>query len=178
MAPPRCLWLEPTQHIGHVGGTATSPEATFVGTASENRVDGLSNGLAPMLKYRVTSVYTETGGQLDASYSDTECVRGSPPQPHANDKRCYPARGPPEGGAELTDWFPKYAVTQVAAIDRPPGPWLHTSTGTWGLVTAIKTWTQTATVHNPTIHGTYIHCVLAGENTVLVQNVKPGQNAI
>lgn len=84
----------------------------------------------------------------------------------------------PEGGAELTDWFPKYAVTQVAAIDRPPGPWLHTSTGTWGLVTAIKTWTQTATVHNPTIHGTYIHCVLAGENTVLVQNVKPGQNAI
>lgn len=133
MAPPRCLWLESTQHIGHVGGTATSPEATFVGTASENRVDGLSNGLAPMLKYRVTSVYTETGGHLDASYSDTECVRGSPPQPHANDKRCYPARGPPEGGAELTDWFPKYAVTQVAAIDLPrvPGCIPRPAPGAW-----------------------------------------------
>ncbi|TDQ53342.1 RHS repeat-associated core domain-containing protein [Actinorugispora endophytica] len=111
------LWLNSVTHTGHVGGTATSPKVTFAGTALENRVDGLSDGLAPMLKYRITSVYTETGGQVDITYSGEDCARGSTPKPHDNGKRCYPVRWTPEGDAELTDWFHKYVVTQVAEID-------------------------------------------------------------
>ena len=111
------LWLESITHTGHVGGTATSPKVRLEGTALENRVDGLADGLAPMLKYRITSVYTESGGQIDVSYSEPECTRGSTPQPHSNTKRCYPVRWTPEGEPEMVDWFHKYVVTQVAEID-------------------------------------------------------------
>ena len=111
------LWLQSIQHTGHVGGTATVPKVTFEGTALENRVDGLSDGLAPMLKYRITSIYTESGAQTDISYSAPECTRGSTPQPHANTKRCYPVIWTPPGEQEMTDWFHKYVVTQVAELD-------------------------------------------------------------
>ncbi|MEY9211487.1 RHS repeat-associated protein [Thermobifida halotolerans] len=111
------LWLKSITHTGHVGGTVTMPKVTFEGTALENRVDGLADGLAPMLKYRITSIYTESGGQIDVSYSAPECTRGSTPQPHANTKRCYPVRWTPEGEPEMVDWFHKYVVTQIAEFD-------------------------------------------------------------
>ncbi|GAA2000176.1 hypothetical protein GCM10009799_29350 [Nocardiopsis rhodophaea] len=111
------LWLESITHTGHVGGTETYPKITFGGTALENRVDSTSDGLAPMYKWRITSIYTETGGQVDVSYSAPECKPGQTPKPHSNTKRCYPVIWTPEGEEELTDWFHKYVVTKVAEID-------------------------------------------------------------
>ncbi|WP_026123664.1 hypothetical protein, partial [Nocardiopsis chromatogenes] len=90
---------------------------TFGGTPMVNRVDATTDGLAEMYKWRVTAIYTETGGQVDVSYSQPECTAGETPKPHENTKRCYPVIWTPEGEEELTDWFHKYTVTQVAEID-------------------------------------------------------------
>ncbi|CAM3874860.1 RHS repeat-associated core domain-containing protein [Nocardiopsis rhodophaea] len=112
------LWLDSITHTGHTAEKSeTFPSVTFGGTALENRVDSTSDGLAPMYKWRVTSIYTETGGQTDISYSEPECKPGATPKPHANTKRCYPVIWTPEGEEELTDWFHKYVVTQIAEVD-------------------------------------------------------------
>ncbi|MDT0331472.1 RHS repeat-associated core domain-containing protein [Nocardiopsis lambiniae] len=111
------LWLDSIEHTGHVGGTATLPKVTFAGTQLPNRVDSPTDDIAPMLRWRITSIYTETGGHLDITYSEPECEPGKTPQPHNNTKRCYPVKWTPEGGVELTDWFHKYVVTQVNELD-------------------------------------------------------------
>lgn len=113
------LWLDSITHTGHVGGTLANPSLTFAGTPMPNRVDSTSDGVAPLNKWRITAVYTETGGQLDVSYSDPDCIAGSTPTPHTNTKRCYPVRWVPSGRGDddITDWFHKYVVTQVAEVD-------------------------------------------------------------
>ncbi|MDA2811651.1 type IV secretion protein Rhs [Nocardiopsis sp. RSe5-2] len=113
------LWLDSITHTGHTGSgdPQAYPSVTFGGTPMVNRVDSTSDGLAEMYKWRVTAVYTETGGQVDVSYSQPECEAGQTPKPHENTKRCYPVIWTPEGEEELTDWFHKYTVTQVAEID-------------------------------------------------------------
>ncbi|WP_150244127.1 RHS repeat-associated core domain-containing protein [Nocardiopsis quinghaiensis] len=111
------LWLDSIEHTGHVGGTESLPKVTFGGTQMPNRVDSPTDDIAPMLRWRITEVLTETGGQLDITYSEPECVHGETPQPHDNTKRCYPVKWTPEGGVELTDWFHKYVVTEVNELD-------------------------------------------------------------
>ncbi|WP_306371048.1 RHS repeat-associated core domain-containing protein [Nocardiopsis sp. CC223A] len=111
------LWLDSIEHTGHVGGTETLPKVTFAGTQMPNRVDATDDDIAPMLRWRITSIYTETGGHLDITYSEPECEPGNTPKPHENTKRCYPVKWTPEGGVELTDWFHKYVVTEVNELD-------------------------------------------------------------
>ncbi|MFD0772530.1 RHS repeat-associated core domain-containing protein [Streptomonospora algeriensis] len=113
------LWLDAITHTAHTGGgePQTYPAVTFNGTPLQNRVDARDDGLAPMYKWRITAVYTETGGQIDVSYSDAQCQPDDTPEPHTNSKRCYPVIWTPEGEQELTDWFHKYVVTQTAEID-------------------------------------------------------------
>ncbi|MFD3686985.1 RHS repeat-associated core domain-containing protein [Nocardiopsis sp. NPDC058631] len=113
------LWLDSITHTGHVGGEADNPALTFTGTPMPNRVDSTSDGVAPLNKWRVSAVYTETGGQLDVTYSDPDCTAGSTPTPHTNTRRCYPVEWVPSGRGDddITDWFHKYVVTQVKEID-------------------------------------------------------------
>ena len=111
------LWLNSIEHTGHVGGSETLPKVTFGGTQLPNRVDSPTDDIAPMLRWRITEVRTESGGQLDITYSEPECEPGKTPQPHDNTKRCYPVKWTPEGGVELTDWFHKYVVTEVNELD-------------------------------------------------------------
>jgi RHS repeat-associated protein len=111
------LWLDSIEHTGHVGGTETLPKVTFGGTQMPNRVDSPTDDIAPMLRWRITEIRTETGGQLDINYSAPECEHGQTPQPHSNTKRCYPVKWTPEGGVEITDWFHKYVVTEVNELD-------------------------------------------------------------
>nr|WP_184286692.1 RHS repeat-associated core domain-containing protein [Nocardiopsis algeriensis] len=111
------LWLDSVEHTGHVGGTETLPKVSFAGTQMPNRVDSPTDNIAPMLRWRITSIYTETGGQLDITYSEPECEPGKTPKPHSNTKLCYPVKWTPEGGVELTDWFHKYVVTEVNELD-------------------------------------------------------------
>lgn len=113
------LWLDGVTHTAHTGGgePQTYPSVTFNGTPLRNRVDARDDGLAPMYKWRITAVYTETGGQIDVSYSDAQCEPDDTPKPHSNTKRCYPVIWTPEGEQELTDWFHKYVVTQTVEMD-------------------------------------------------------------
>ncbi|WP_150254387.1 RHS repeat domain-containing protein [Nocardiopsis deserti] len=112
------LWLDSITHTGHVGGTEAYPSITFGGTPMPNRVDSTTDGLAPMNKWRVTAVYTETGGQVDVSYAAPACVEGDTPKPHENTKACFPViRSHKAGADDITDWFAKYPVSQLTEID-------------------------------------------------------------
>ncbi|MGH3658913.1 MAG: hypothetical protein ACRDUA_19845, partial [Micromonosporaceae bacterium] len=114
------LWLNAITHTGHVGGTATLPSVTFSGLPMDNRVDAME-GLAPMKRYRIAAVYTESGGQVDVGYMEPECTRALAPAPATNTKRCFPTRWTPEGEAELLDWFHKYPVAEINELDLVAG---------------------------------------------------------
>ncbi|SIO85231.1 YD repeat protein [Nocardiopsis sp. JB363] len=111
------LWLDSIEHVGKVEGTEALPKISFAGTQMPNRVDSPTDDIAPMLRWRITSIYTESGGQFDITYSQPECEPGKTPKPHENTMRCYPVLWTPEGGVELTDWFHKYVVTEVNEVD-------------------------------------------------------------
>jgi RHS repeat-associated protein len=153
------LWLEKITRKGLVGGQITLPDVTFVGEQRANRVDAVAN-LAPMNWWRLKTIYTETGGRIDVTYSPKDCVPGTRmpdgAAPHANILRCYPVRWTPEGStAPITDFFHKYVVTDVVETDRTGGApavrthydyvgnpaWRYTDDD--GLVDpADKTWSQ------------------------------------
>ncbi|RKT54107.1 polymorphic toxin-type HINT domain-containing protein [Saccharothrix australiensis] len=117
------LWLAGIKHTGHVGGTASTPEMTFGGTAMPNRVDSLE-GLAPITRYRITGISNETGGYTAIGYSGPDCRRADrmPASPEYNTLRCYPTRwSPPNYPEPIVDWFHKYVVTQVIEDDRTGG---------------------------------------------------------
>ncbi len=112
------LWLDSITHTGHVGGTESYPAITFGGTPMPNRIDSTTDGLAPMNKWRITSVYTETGGQVNVNYATPDCVEGQTPEPHENTQRCFPVIRTHQAGAEeITDWFAKYTVEQLVEVD-------------------------------------------------------------
>lgn len=66
-------------------------------------------------------------------------------------------------------WVPELGKW-INATDLQPGQWLRTSAGTHVQITAIKRWTQTATVHNLTVANIHTYYVLAGATPVLVHN--------
>ncbi|WP_017546974.1 RHS repeat-associated core domain-containing protein [Nocardiopsis prasina] len=113
------LWLDSITHTGHTGeGTETKPAITFTGTPMPNRVDSTTDGLAPMNKWRITAIHTETGAQVDVSYADSDCEAGKEPKAHENTKRCFPVvRTHRPGADDITDWFAKYVVTDLVEVD-------------------------------------------------------------
>ncbi len=112
------LWLDSITHTGHVGGTEAYPSITFGGTPMPNRIDSTTDGLAPMNKWRVSAIYTETGGQVDVRYAEPECVEGDTPKPHENTKACFPViRSHQPGADDITDWFAKYPVVALVEKD-------------------------------------------------------------
>ncbi|MEV1118192.1 RHS repeat-associated core domain-containing protein [Actinosynnema sp. NPDC049800] len=115
------LWLESITHTGHVGGTAVTPDVNFDGVLLDNRVvPDLDQPL--MKRWRVGRVHTETGGEIQVTYSPHGCVQGDLPAPDNNGLPCYPANWSPEGSsAPKLDWFHKYLVTEVREIDRVGG---------------------------------------------------------
>jgi RHS repeat-associated protein len=111
------LFLKTITHTGVRGSeSAAVPAVTFDGAPMDNRVDGLE-GWQALRKWRVTSVRSETGGQLEVNYEAPECVRSAlPPAPDTNGKRCFAAWWAPPGEASQLDWFHKYVVRQT--LDR------------------------------------------------------------
>ncbi|QFY06764.1 type IV secretion protein Rhs [Nonomuraea phyllanthi] len=114
------LWLASIQQTGHVGGTITLPRTTFIGVQLPNRVD-TNEGRAPLVKWRVQAVNSESGGELRVNYAPAECEPGKLPAADKNTKRCFPQRWSPPNEAEVTDWFHKYVVAQIVEVDRVGG---------------------------------------------------------
>jgi RHS repeat-associated protein len=112
------LWLSTIGHGGRAGsGAVDLPPVTFAGVPKENRVDAFE-GVAEMIRWRIGSVVSETGGEVRVEYLPTECVRSAVPAPESNTKRCFPSYWVPQGALEPSrDWFHKYVVGQVLQTD-------------------------------------------------------------
>lgn len=120
------LWLSGIKHAGHVGGTAELPEVTFDGKKLANRVgaqDGSFGGYLPLYKYRLTRVFSESGGQVSLDYLDSDCDRKTrlPAAVDENNLRCFPVTWAPPGRQETEDWFNKYVVKETVETDRTGG---------------------------------------------------------
>ncbi len=117
------MWLRGITRTGKVttagGSQVSDPQISFDPGADPlpNRVDGPDVGRTALNRWRIRTVTTETGGQIQVSYSPTtDCSRSSPPDPETNTTRCMPSYYNPFGTPTL-DWFHKYVVTRVDLTD-------------------------------------------------------------
>jgi RHS repeat-associated protein len=153
------LWLSSIQQTGYDGGTTSStPAVTFNPVQLANRVEPI-NGLAPMNWMRVAQITTESGAEIQVTYSAPDCVPGKT-MPDVNNLqnnslRCYPVITPASGTTPAsTEFFNKYRVDQlnVADLTTPGNPtttavYTYVGTPAWhytddnGVVPAgTKTW--------------------------------------
>lgn len=121
------LWLDSITRTGQdtsAGGSSspiTLPPVTFSGTPLSNRVN-TTDGYAPITRYRLNTIETETGELIDVAYSSPDCAAGTPSDPSQNIKRCYPAYWTPDGlTSPIKDWFNKFVVTGVTEEDPTGG---------------------------------------------------------
>ncbi|WP_329108700.1 polymorphic toxin-type HINT domain-containing protein [Micromonospora sp. NBC_01699] len=115
------LWLDKISHAGLVGGTTTVPDVEFTYIQLANRVDTIDFAAA-MNWMRIAQIRNESGGTINVTYSEPDCVAGQTPTPHTNNRLCYPVIWEPEGYQDpVTDWFHKYVVTTIYEIDHTGG---------------------------------------------------------
>ena len=161
------LWLESITRTGKAdGGSDALPPVTFGGTRFDQRADYDPNAtMAQPRKYRITTVSTETGGQLVVAYDgqDTGCQFGSPfPNPDLNSRRCFPQYYSPQQAPPGWSWWHKYRVSSVTERDLVGGSpdvvhayayattgastgvlWAHDDgAATFGARTGRKSWSQ------------------------------------
>ncbi|ADB31374.1 YD repeat protein [Kribbella flavida DSM 17836] len=119
------LWLDSIGHSGLVTGTDVTaspvslPAVKFTPTLLPNRVDTPTDGMPALYKPRITSVTTESGGEITVAYAAPDCTPVAVPTAADNNgKRCYPVKWtlPPE--LEPRDnWFHKYVVASTTEHD-------------------------------------------------------------
>ncbi|WP_306210377.1 polymorphic toxin-type HINT domain-containing protein [Actinoplanes sp. RD1] len=113
------LWLKEIVHSGLAGGTVTLPPVTFEPVALPNRVLTKTNTTNNW--QRLSSIITETGSQIQVTYSLPDCTSGDlPSSPQNNTRLCYPvvdADPYDPDGADITEWWHKYVVTKVIQTD-------------------------------------------------------------
>ncbi|WP_347731941.1 polymorphic toxin-type HINT domain-containing protein [Streptomyces sp. CAU 1734] len=116
----KTLWLSEIQHEGRAGGGSIKlPSVQLIGRKLDNRVDVVGNNLSPIMRFRLHTVLSESGAQLDVTYKPADCTVASLPAPGASVKRCYPVVWAPPGYLDpITDWFHKYVVASVQHSDR------------------------------------------------------------
>ncbi|WP_422772346.1 polymorphic toxin-type HINT domain-containing protein [Plantactinospora sp. WMMC1484] len=118
----RTLWLYKLTHTGLVNGSIDMPYIEFAGLQKPNRIDKTGDQVAPLVRFRLATVYTDTGGQIDITYADEDCNEGNLPTPGNSTRRCYPVKWDPTGTEnDITDWFHKYVVAEVIGTDRTGG---------------------------------------------------------
>ncbi|WP_165956690.1 polymorphic toxin-type HINT domain-containing protein [Kribbella antibiotica] len=119
------LWLKSVTHTGRAQGAAASPlTVTFKEFGLSNRVDSVNDGISPLRKLRVGTIWTETGAQITVNYAQPECRAKTnsdpgkmPASAASNALRCYPVRWQPPQSAEMDDWFHRNVVTQIRVND-------------------------------------------------------------
>ncbi|MGI5292113.1 RHS repeat domain-containing protein [Nonomuraea polychroma] len=118
------LWLQKLTRAGLAGDQQTTlPPIEFRGTPEPNRVNTPEDGLLPMLKHRIHTVYNESGGRVEVNWQPDDCPAAGLLQlkPETNTLRCFPVRWTPKGAETKNDWFRKYAVAEVNADERVGG---------------------------------------------------------
>lgn len=120
----RTLWLHKITNKGLYGPGVdiAMPSVELGGLQLPNRIDRDGDHIAPLVRFRLATVWTETGGQIDVNYATPDCTLSNLPTPGNSTRRCYPVRWNPLGsGDPITDWFHKYVVEQVVETDRTGG---------------------------------------------------------
>ncbi|MEH0579109.1 RHS repeat-associated core domain-containing protein [Streptomyces sp. B21-108] len=139
------LWLSSITREGDdttAGGSAspiTLPDVKFTGVDLKNRVD--TSNFPGLYRYRISGITNELGGLTSISYDTPDaCTTSyvSSADPKTNTKSCYPVSWTPKDYLNpVTDWFQKYAVTQVVEIDSTGGAvdkrtnYLYTGGAAW-----------------------------------------------
>jgi RHS repeat-associated protein len=157
------LWLTQIDHTAGTGtGAIATPATVFTGTTMQNRV-WVVDGLAPLDKWRISAIETDSGANIVVAYSPQECTPTlvASLAPQHNTHRCYPAwwtpQTTPAQPAQL-DWFHKYVVTQVVADpgtggdgdDQQVTSYLYTGSPGWrfddspGVLDSQRSWGQWA----------------------------------
>jgi RHS repeat-associated protein len=113
------LWLTRIDHAGWVGGTSLSePPTVFSGGTMQNRV-WVTDGLAPLNRYRLTNIRSSLGASTTITYSSPQCTSAQAPtilaNPWANTALCFPQTWTPPSNPPRTDLFNKFVVTSVAS---------------------------------------------------------------
>ncbi|WP_455583746.1 RHS repeat domain-containing protein [Kitasatospora griseola] len=115
-------------------GNISLPPVKFAGTTMQNRVD--TANYPGMFRYRLTSITTELGAVTGITYGlPNPCTAASvaSANPSANTSSCYPVRWTPTFyTAPITDWFQKYAVTQILESDATGGALQKATTYEYG----------------------------------------------
>jgi RHS repeat-associated protein len=115
------LWLASITHTGKVGGTAALPAVTFGGVRYDNRAFfDPTVGVAQPRKWRVQTVDTEAGGEIEVTYApaDSQCLLGAPiPDPENNTRRCFAQWISPDDAPPGWSWWHKYIVSAVKEKD-------------------------------------------------------------
>jgi RHS repeat-associated protein len=116
------LWLDSVQRTAGTGtGAISLPAVSFTKTPLHNRVN-TSDGLALTVKFRISTITTETGAQLTVGYTAQQCdlttVNAIKANPGTNSYRCFPQWWTPQTTPPtpaFLDWFHSYDVTSVSA---------------------------------------------------------------
>ncbi|MFE4949603.1 RHS repeat-associated core domain-containing protein [Leifsonia sp. NPDC056665] len=166
------LWLTQVAHTGYQGTTtATEPPTVFSGVAMQNRV-WVIDGLAPLDKYRVTTIQSALGAKIQVGYSAQQCTPSSAAaieaNPQTNTNRCFPQWWtpqvtPPQPAQE--DLFHKYVVTTVTTNPETGGAYDQTQETDYSYGTPA--WRYDSSPLIPDSKRTW--SVFAGYNTVEVQ---------
>ncbi len=158
------LWLTKIGHTGTSGGSISEPDTVFTGIPMQNRV-WVKDGLAPLDKYRISSIQTSLGAIISVNYSSQECTPSNAAAIQAdlpnNNHRCFPQWWTPQvayPAAPQLDLFHKYVVTSVVADPHTGGGqdqpqetnYIYTGTPAWRYDTSSltpdtkRTWSQYA----------------------------------
>ncbi|BCL14611.1 polymorphic toxin-type HINT domain-containing protein [Micromonospora sagamiensis] len=120
----RTLWLHKITHTGMYGpgDDLTMPSVDLGGRQLPNRVDRDNDNFGPLIRFRLATVWTDSGAQIDVNYATPDCTQATLPTEGNSTKRCYPVKWNPLGsGDPTTDWFYKYVVSAVIETDRTGG---------------------------------------------------------
>jgi RHS repeat-associated protein len=121
------LWLTQVTHQG-TDSTTSEPPTVFTGVAMQNRVWAV-DGLAPLDKYRLSSIQTSLGAIVSVNYLPQQCtpadVATIEANAQSNTERCFPqwwspSVVPPQ--PEQEDLFHKYVVSSVISNPETGGP--------------------------------------------------------
>ncbi|MGW2557313.1 polymorphic toxin-type HINT domain-containing protein [Streptomyces sp. NPDC001635] len=123
------LWLAAITREGDdttAGGSASPialPDVKFTGVDLKNRVN--TSNFPGLYRYRISGITNEMGGLTSVTYDTPEACTATyvgTADPKTNTKSCYPVFWTPKDYLNpITDWFEKYAVTQVLETDSTGG---------------------------------------------------------
>lgn len=124
------LWMTQVQRTGSAAGQTaiTEPATIFNGVTMQNRVWEV-DGLAPLDKWRLSSIKTSLGGVISVNYQGPQCTPAEAStilaNLNTNTKWCFPEWWVPQASIPLGgrwDLFHKYPVKSIVVDGATDGP--------------------------------------------------------